>query len=98
MNQPQQMQMQVDLTKTTGIKCGDCGSHFFDQTVLVRKVSRLYTGAPEDQITLVPVFVCRACGSPLKEFFPQGMADVERDLGLVKVAEIDNSKTVQLFK
>lgn len=94
--QMQQPQVEIDLSKTAGIKCS-CGSHFFDQTVLIRKISRLYTGAPQDQHTLVPVFVCHSCQLPLKEFFPTGMADVEGDLGLVKPSEIDNSKTVKLF-
>lgn len=89
-------QMQIDLTKTTGVKC-DCGSHFFDQALIVRRISRLYTGTPDDQMTLVPVFICRSCGQPLKEFFPQGMADVEKDLGLVNAEVIDNSKTIKLF-
>lgn len=89
---PNQMQMQIDLTKTTGVKCSECSSHFFDQTVIIRKVSRLYSGTPEDQITLVPVFVCRSCGTPLKELFPTGMSDVEADLGLVK------KESIQLFQ
>lgn len=95
--QPQQPQVQIDLSNTTGVKCPECKSHFFDQTVIIRKISRLYTGASEDQMTLVPVFVCRGCGVPLKEVFPAGMTDVERDLGLIKASDVDNSKTIQLF-
>lgn len=80
----QQIPMQIDLTKTTGYQCSECKSHLFDQTMLIRKVSRLFTGSPEDQITIVPVFVCRDCGTPLKELFPTGMTDVEQALGLNK--------------
>ena len=92
----QSPQIQIDLSKTTGVKC-ECGSHFFDQALIIRKISRLYTGTPDDQMTLVPVFICRNCKQPLKEFFPQGMADIEQELGLVSAESIDNSKTVKLF-
>lgn len=96
--QPQQIQ--VDLSKTTGITCQNCGSHFFDQTILIRKISRLLTGSPEDQMTLVPVFICKECKQPLKEFFPAGMNDVELALGLTKVQDlkvVDDSSTFKLY-
>ena len=83
----QQPQIQIDLSKTTGVKCQSCDSHFFDQAIIIRKVSRLYTGTPDDQMTVVPVFICRSCGNPLKEFFPVGMTDVESDLGLTKTED-----------
>lgn len=93
----QQPQMQIDLSKTVGIKCSECGSNFFDQTMIIRQVSRLYTGASEDQPVIVPVFLCHHCGAPLKKYFPAGMEDVERDLGLTLVDETE-PKTVKLYQ
>lgn len=95
MSQQTQIPVQVDLSKTTGFECGSCGCPFFDQTMLIRKISRLYTGSPEDQITFVPVMVCHDCGQPLKEFFPAGMSDVEAKLGYVRK---EDTTTSPLFK
>jgi uncharacterized Zn finger protein len=85
MQQP--IQQQLNLAQTTGITCSNCGGLFFDQPVLVRKISRLLTGTPTDQFTFLPVLRCSDCGEVLKEFFPEGMKDVEEKLGLTKIDE-----------
>lgn len=80
----QQPNTQIDISKTTGVTCSECGGIFFDQTTLLRRISRFLTGEPQDTVSPVPVLVCRDCNSPLKEFFPAGMTDVEEKLGLTK--------------
>lgn len=86
MQQP--IQQQITNPPTTGIECANCQGIFFDQPVLVRKISRLLTGTPTDQIIVVPVLRCSDCGEVLKEVFPQGLPDVEEKLGLAKVEEV----------
>mgnify|MGYP003407457207 CR=1 FL=1 len=86
MQQPIQQQ-QLKLEQTTGISCSNCGGLFFDQPVLVRKISRFLTGLPTDQYTFLPVLRCSDCGEVLREIFPEGMKDVEEKLGLTKIDE-----------
>lgn len=88
MNQTQQP---IDLKQTTGIECQNCGGIFFEEAILLRRLSKIYTATPVDQIVPIPAFTCKDCGSPIKEFFPTGMADVEQKLGLIKV-EPDGNK------
>lgn len=70
---------QLDPSKTTGVFCESCNGMFFEQTALLRRMSKLYLGSPQDVVFPVLVFVCRDCGTPLtsEEFLPAGMKDIE---------------------
>ena len=63
-----QMQEQIDITKTSAIKCEACENQTFKQTLLLRKLSALVS--PNGQETLVPVqvFACEKCGYVNSEF------------------------------
>lgn len=79
-------QPQIDLSKSTGIVCASCNGLFFEQSMILRKFSKLYTMTPTDQVVPVMFFRCVDCGEPMKEFFPEGMTDVEQRLGLTKIS------------
>lgn len=74
MNQPQ-----LPLNKSTPVTCTNCDGIFFDQTTLLRKISRLHLGTPTDIAVPVMAFVCRQCGQPNTDpdFLPEGMPDIE---------------------
>ena len=55
-----QMEEQIDMSKTTEIKCEACGGQTFKQTLLMRKMSAL--------VAPVGVFACESCGHVNKEF------------------------------
>ena len=63
-----QMQEQIDISKTSAIKCEKCENPTFKQTLLLRKLSALVS--PNGQETLVPVqvFACEKCGHVNSEF------------------------------
>ena len=63
-----QMQEQIDITKTSAIKCEKCENQTFKQSLLLRKLSALVS--PNGQETLVPVqvFACEKCGNVNSEF------------------------------
>jgi len=63
-----QMQEQIDISKTTSIKCEKCENSTFKQTLLIRKLSALV--APNGQETVIPigVFACEKCGHVNSEF------------------------------
>ena len=62
------MQEQIDISKTTPIKCEKCENQTFKQTLLLRKLSALVS--PNGQETIVPmaVFACEKCGHVNKDF------------------------------
>ena len=63
-----QMQEQIDISKTTPIKCEKCENQTFKQTLLIRKLSALMS--PNGQETIVPmaVFACEKCGHVNSDF------------------------------
>ena len=63
-----QMQEQIDISKTSAIKCEACENQTFKQSLLLRKLSALVS--PNGQETLVPVqiFACEKCGNVNSDF------------------------------
>ena len=62
------MQEQIDISKTSAVKCEKCENQTFKQSLLLRKLSALVS--PSGQETLVPVqvFACEKCGNVNSEF------------------------------
>ena len=63
-----QMQEQIDISKTSAVKCEKCENPTFKQSLLLRKLSALVS--PNGQETLVPVqvFACEKGGNVNSEF------------------------------
>ena len=61
-------QQQIDISKTSEIKCEVCLNDTFEQTLMLRKLSALVS--PTNQETIVPmaVFACQKCGHVNIEF------------------------------
>jgi hypothetical protein len=51
-------QPQIDLSKSTGIVCASCNGLFFEQSMILRKFSKLYTMTPTDQVVPVAEVYC----------------------------------------
>ena len=60
MNTPKQ-QIRIDFSNTTSITCDECGNDTFIEVVYLRKVSKLLTGSPEDQLIPIPSYACAKC-------------------------------------
>jgi hypothetical protein len=73
-------QQSLDITKTEQVNCQKCGGMFFDNAVLIRRVSKFYTATGRDEPVPIPVFICKDCNTPLKAFFPN-IPDVTEKLG-----------------
>ena len=69
--QPQKPQ--VDISATTEIKCEECESKFFVEAYMIRKASKLLTGAEQDTIIPIPVMRCADCGHVNELFNPKGL-------------------------
>ena len=67
---PQPRPTSITLKDTTSVECDECKNTTFNEAMVMRKVSRLLTGAPKDSYVPVPVFLCSACGHLNDEFLP----------------------------
>ena len=72
--QQQQPQMNLDLSKTTGIDTPS-GGKIWQQGVIVRKVSKFVGGAQEDAIVPIPVFFDPATGYILEDTLPKDLRE-----------------------
>ena len=71
MNNPQQQQMQVDISQTTEEVCESCENDTFVQVFKIRKLSALLS--PTGQPTMIPMqmFACAKCGHINPAFLPK---------------------------
>ncbi len=58
----------IDLKQQPTIVCEDCGSKFFKEVTMIKKVSKLLTGSREDTIVPFPTYMCNSCGFVNEEF------------------------------
>ena len=63
-----QMQEQIDISKTSAIKCEKCENPTFKQTLLIRKLSALVSPSGQETVIPIGVFACEKCGNVNAEF------------------------------
>ena len=62
------IQPRINLKEQPTIVCGDCGDMFFKEVTMLKKVSKILTGASEDTIVPFPTYICNKCGHVNEEF------------------------------
>lgn len=70
-------QLNLTLDQTQPVLCEECGGHYFDQTLHIRKASGLLTGTGQPTYMPIPVFACKACGHVNTEFLPRELKDLD---------------------
>ena len=68
----EQEEVKIPLEKTEPIAC-KCGGEIFVQGFGFRKISKLLTGKPKDEVLPVELFLCGDCGKVLNELLPPGL-------------------------
>jgi len=63
----------IPLEKTEPIACKKCGGEIFVQGFGFRKISKLMTGKPKDEVIPVEMFLCGDCGEVLNDLLPPGL-------------------------
>ena len=71
MNNPQQPQMQVDMSQTTAEICEKCENETFIQVYQMRKLSALLSPTGQESMIPIQVFACAKCGNINKGFLPK---------------------------
>jgi len=68
MEQPNQPQMNYDFSKASEIKCGNCESKTFKQSLMMYRMSALVSPNGQEMFLPKPVVACDQCGHVNKEF------------------------------
>lgn len=58
----------INLKEQPTEKCEMCGSKYFREVVMLKRVSKLLTGSQEDTIVPFPTYICNTCHHVNKEF------------------------------
>lgn len=58
----------IDLRQQETIKCESCGSKYFKEITMLKKVPKLLTGSHEDTLVPFPTYMYNDCGHVNKEF------------------------------
>jgi hypothetical protein len=58
----------IDLKEQLTLTSEKCESKFFEEVVMVKKVSKLLTGSMEDTIVPFPTYRCADCSHVNKDF------------------------------
>lgn len=67
----QEQQPQISFEDTTEVKCANCNSRVFQDTYLLRKVSKFISGLSEDQLQPISVLSCAECKHVLEQALPK---------------------------
>ena len=71
MNNPQQPQMNIDMSQTTAEVCEKCENDTFIQVFMMRRLSALLSPAGQESMIPIQVFACAKCGHINKGFLPK---------------------------
>lgn len=63
----------ISINEAKSYTCKKCGSELFEQVVMIKKISKILTGAPEDQKLSIPIFRCADCKEILEDMIPEGL-------------------------
>ncbi len=58
----------IDLKQQPTVVCEKCGSKYFKEVVLIKKVSKILTGNSEDTMVPFPTYMCNDCGNVNEDF------------------------------
>ena len=68
MGEDNSIKPKIDLRIQPTIICEECGSKFFIEVSMLKKVPKLLTGSSEDTIVPFPTYMCNSCGFVNEEF------------------------------
>ena len=67
----QQGNLNVDFNQTVSVNCDECGSPYFKQSLVIRRVPGILVGQKEPSYIPIPVFSCEKCGHVNEDFQPK---------------------------
>ena len=68
MGEDNSIKPKIDLRIQPTIICEECGSKFFKEVSMLKKVPKLLTGSHEDTIVPFPTYMCNECSHVNQDF------------------------------
>jgi len=60
--------IQVDVSQQPNVECEECKNIFFEKVTVIKKISKLLVGAPDDQLVPMETYACKQCGHINEDF------------------------------
>ncbi len=57
--------IKVDINECPNVQCS-CGSILWDNAMIVKRISPIYSSNGEQQFANIPVIVCKKCGNDIR--------------------------------
>jgi len=61
-------QVKVNVADQPNIECENCKNIFFDKVTVIKKISKLLVGTPDDQLVPMETYKCTECGNINEDF------------------------------
>ena len=61
-------QIKVNVADQPNVECENCKNIFFDKVTVIKKISKLLVGTPDDQLVPMETYKCTECGNINEEF------------------------------
>ena len=61
-------QIKVNVADQPNVECENCKNIFFDKVTIIKKISKLLVGTPDDQLVPMETYKCTECGNINKDF------------------------------
>jgi len=65
------MHNDIQLQNSKQEHCVRCDGIFFEERIMIRRISKLLSGAPADQLIPMSVIVCADCYTPIEDTIPK---------------------------
>ena len=61
-------QVKVNVEEQPNVECENCKNIFFDKVTVIKKISKLLVGTPDDQLVPMETYKCTECGNINEDF------------------------------
>ena len=61
-------QVKLNVADQPNVECENCKNIFFDKVTVIKKISKLLVGTPDDQLVPMETYKCTECGNINKDF------------------------------
>ena len=60
--------VKVNVAEQPNVECENCKNIFFDKVTVIKKISKLLVGTPDDQLVPMETYKCTECGNINEDF------------------------------
>jgi hypothetical protein len=64
-------QFNIDFSQTHPLKCDECGNQYFNEVLMIRKLSALLSPTGQAALIPIPMYACSNCRHVNEEFLPE---------------------------